>query len=294
MVADGRKSMAQVFGAVLGQEVLAARNAGPGEMATLSHAAVVCSDDPVTSPDDMILPKGASRYARVFGPRILEQYMALCETVDVPTLPDDTEIDPFADVPTLVLSGWLDVRTPTGRSLEVAKALPNALLVTFWQGSHVQLGEANLCAAQIVRDFVADPPDGGRSFLRRRIPRPRLRAPGWNDQRRLTVTPGGAVRSYPRTSMAPIFRRAPARRPFRRRRCGACHGRWQYTSSAASRRPPRTAGPRACRPGAAEMCVSAAARPFGVGECVIVPGVPPKARSRSMRAWGAARAWGCP
>jgi pimeloyl-ACP methyl ester carboxylesterase len=157
MVADGRESMAQVFGAVLGQEVLAARNAGPGEMATLSHAAVVCSDDPVTSPDDMILPEGASRYARVFGQQILDQYMALCETVDVPTLPDDTDIDPVADVPTLVLSGWLDVRTPTGRSLEVAKALPNALLVTFWQGSHVQLGEVNLCAAQIVEDFVADP-----------------------------------------------------------------------------------------------------------------------------------------
>ena len=50
-----------------------------------------------------------------------------------------------------------DVRTSTARSLEVARALTKAMLVTFWEGTHVQLGEVNLCAGQIVHAFIADP-----------------------------------------------------------------------------------------------------------------------------------------
>lgn len=156
-VADGRQSMASVLGELVGQKIIASRNAAGGGIATLMHAAVVCSDDPVTSIDDMIVPEKASRFAQVFGRAVLEEYLMLCDAVDVPPLPDSTDIDPVSDVPTLVLSGWLDVRTPTARSLEVAKALANATLVTFWQGTHVQLGEVNLCAGQIVQAFVADP-----------------------------------------------------------------------------------------------------------------------------------------
>ncbi|MBF9058456.1 alpha/beta fold hydrolase [Rhodobacterales bacterium HKCCSP123] len=156
-VAEGRQSMATVLGDMVGRKIIASRDATGGGIATLMHAAVVCSDDPVTSVDDMIVPEGASRFARVFGQAVLEEYLLLCDVVDVPELPDGTDVDPVVDVPTLVLSGWLDVRTPTARSLEVARALPNATLVTFWEGTHVQLGEVNQCAGQIVRDFVADP-----------------------------------------------------------------------------------------------------------------------------------------
>lgn len=159
-VAEGRQSMATVLGENVGRKVVEARDTTGGGIATLMHAAVVCSEDPVTSVDDMIVPEDASRFARVFGQSVLEEYIALCDVVDVPELPDGTDTDPVVDVPTLVLSGWLDVRTPTARSLEVAKALPNATLVTFWEGTHVQLGEVNLCAGQIVRAFVADPSAG--------------------------------------------------------------------------------------------------------------------------------------
>ncbi|MCT8329370.1 alpha/beta hydrolase [Albidovulum sediminis] len=155
-VADGRQSMATVLGEVVGPKIVAARNA-QGGIVTLMHAAVVCSDDPVTSDKDMVIPEGASAFARVFGEAVLDEYLMYCESVDVPPLPDATDVDPVVDVPTLILSGWLDVRTPTARSLEVAKALPKATLVTFWEGTHVQLAEVNTCAAQIVRVFVADP-----------------------------------------------------------------------------------------------------------------------------------------
>jgi pimeloyl-ACP methyl ester carboxylesterase len=156
-VAAGRQSMANVLGDTVGRKIIAARDDDRGAIATLMHAAVVCSDDPVRSADDMIVPEDASRFARVFGRIVLEEYITLCNVVDVPVLPEETNVDPVVDVPTLVLSGWLDVRTPTARSLEVAKALPHATLVTFWEGTHVQLGEINLCAGQIVRAFLADP-----------------------------------------------------------------------------------------------------------------------------------------
>ena len=155
-VAEGRQSMATVLGDMVGQKIVAARHATSGGIATLMHAAVVCSDDPVRSIDDMIVPENASRFARVFGQSVLEEYLTLCDVVDVPELPDGTDVDPDVDVPTLVLSGWLDVRTPTARSLEVAKALPNATLVTFWEGTHVQLGEIDpSCVDEIpARGFI--------------------------------------------------------------------------------------------------------------------------------------------
>jgi pimeloyl-ACP methyl ester carboxylesterase len=155
-VADGRSSMATVLGEIVGQKVVAARDAQAG-IATLMHAAVICSDDPVRSDADMVVPADASAFARVFGRAVLREYRMLCDVVDVPPLPDATDVDPAVNVPTLVLSGWLDVRTPTARSLEVAKALPEATLVTFWEGTHVQLAEVNTCAAAIVREFIANP-----------------------------------------------------------------------------------------------------------------------------------------
>ena len=156
-VAEGRKSMAAVLGDMVGQKIVASRNSTSSGIATLMHAAVVCSDDTVRSIDDMVVPEGASHFARIFGSVVLDEYLMFCDVVDVPALPDETDVDPIVDVPTLVLSGWLDVRTPTVRSLEVAKALPNATLITFWGGSHVQLAEVNTRAAQIVSKFINDP-----------------------------------------------------------------------------------------------------------------------------------------
>jgi pimeloyl-ACP methyl ester carboxylesterase len=81
----------------------------------------------------------------------------LCEIVGVPSLPDATDVDVTAAIPTLILSGGLDAQTPTFRSEVVARSLPNARLVVFPDGTHVQLGAINLCAAQIMTAFVRDP-----------------------------------------------------------------------------------------------------------------------------------------
>ena len=56
-----------------------------------------------------------------------------------------------------MLSGSLDVATPAFRSQEVADALPNARLVVFLGRTHVQIAGVNLCASQVMTQFVLDP-----------------------------------------------------------------------------------------------------------------------------------------
>jgi pimeloyl-ACP methyl ester carboxylesterase len=157
IVADGRTSAAELLGDVQGAAVLASRGATQGGTAILMHMAVVCSDDPVTSPEDMIVEPDASAYARAYGASVLEEYIEFCRAVDVPSLPDATDVDVRADVPVLVLAGDLDARTPAIRSRLLADTLPRARFVLFPEGTHVQLGEINLCAGEILRAFLAAP-----------------------------------------------------------------------------------------------------------------------------------------
>ncbi len=157
MVRDGRASMAATLGPILGQRLLAQRGATTGGMAILMHLAVVCSDDPVRSVDDLVDDGVRSRYALLMGRAFARDYVGSCATIGVPELPAATDVDVRTDVPTLILSGGLDAATPTFRSEVVARSLPRATLVVFPDGTHVQLGAINLCAAKIMTAFVRDP-----------------------------------------------------------------------------------------------------------------------------------------
>lgn len=74
-----------------------------------------------------------------------------------PELPDSTDVNLTVGVPTLLLTGNLDVATPTFRSRIVADALPNATLIEFPGRTHVQIAAVNLCAARVMTQFVLDP-----------------------------------------------------------------------------------------------------------------------------------------
>jgi pimeloyl-ACP methyl ester carboxylesterase len=117
---------------------------------------MVCSDDPVHSADEVILD-GVGAYATLRGQGAGESYAQLCSLINVAELPDSTDVDVTTDVPTLLLTGDLDVATPTFRSQIVADSLPDATLVTFPGTTHVQIGGINLCAAQVMTQFVLDP-----------------------------------------------------------------------------------------------------------------------------------------
>lgn len=157
LLADGRTSMQSLLGEMFASEVVAARNPAPEETATLAHAAVVCSDDPVTGPADITILPDASAFARAYAASMYDLYHGLCTSLALPVVPPEFDDDATGDVPTLVLAGALDARTPLFRSEEVASKLTHARLAVFPEGTHVQLGEVNTCAAAILRNFLDAP-----------------------------------------------------------------------------------------------------------------------------------------
>lgn len=156
LIQGGRETVAQVLGESKAQSILASKDLTSGELAWLMHLAIVCSDDPVQSVED-VDTNGVSHYAELLGVASAQSYANYCDLVDVAGLPASTDEPVTTDVPTLLLSGGLDVATPTFRSKEVADALPNATLAVFPGYTHVQLGQANPCAFDVLRQFVADP-----------------------------------------------------------------------------------------------------------------------------------------
>jgi pimeloyl-ACP methyl ester carboxylesterase len=156
LVKDGRASMGQGLGQWRGEKLLAARKGSGGELATVMYMAVVCSDDPVRSPAEVIRDS-AGPLPLLFADAAAQELVQMCEAVDVPTLPDATDVNVASDVPTLILSGRLDAQTPTFRSEEVRKTLRNAQLVVFPDGTHVQVGAVNTCAMKVIAQFLNDP-----------------------------------------------------------------------------------------------------------------------------------------
>jgi len=127
-VAAGPEQAAQKLGEIKAGKLIASRTAVKSPMALLMHMAMVCSDDPVHSVEDVITD-GVGQYAALFGQAGARQYAELCALISVEELPDATDAEVTADIPVLLLSGDLDVATPTFRSQTVADALPNATLV---------------------------------------------------------------------------------------------------------------------------------------------------------------------
>ena len=152
----GAELVTELFGSMKGGNVIASRTATTSPMALLMHMTMVCSDDPVKSAAEVKMD-GVGRYATLFGQAGGAEYAEFCSLIKVKELPDATDVDVTLDVPTLLLSGDLDVATPTFRSQEVADALPNATLVVFPGRTHVQIAAANICAAQVMTQFVLDP-----------------------------------------------------------------------------------------------------------------------------------------
>ncbi len=126
-------------------------------VAELMHQAMVCSDDPpqIEASYDT---SGYSAFALFTEQVGALQYVDGCEILDLEQLPDSSDIDVTVNVPTLILGGGLDVRTPIFRNQEVADRLPNSRLITFEYSDHVQYrGDFAPCAAAIVSAFVVNP-----------------------------------------------------------------------------------------------------------------------------------------
>ena len=117
--------------------------------------AINCSDDPSTSPDEFkeegVLPMYTA-YTLDFARRYM---LASCPIMNVPRLPDSSDVPVTEDIPTLVLNGALDPATSASNGDLVASHLPNVKEVTFGNGGHIQLSKP--CAQQIIAAFLKDP-----------------------------------------------------------------------------------------------------------------------------------------
>jgi pimeloyl-ACP methyl ester carboxylesterase len=150
-----RDGDASWIAAAVGDEVTKPAEVVP--IAGLMHMAMVCSDDPPQSEptyDQTDYSEFAALTEQVFAASYADQ----CAVLNVERLPDESDVDVSLDVPVLVLSGGLDVRTPPFRNQQVADALPNSRVITFDLGDHVQYrGDFAPCAASLVSQFVIDP-----------------------------------------------------------------------------------------------------------------------------------------
>lgn len=136
------------------QSLLASQGA-TSDFPILMQAAMICSDDPVLSVAEAEA-EGANALAAAAAQTEATTILALCSILDVEQLPDSSDVDVTLDVPTLLLGGGLDTRTPPVRNQEVADHLPNSRLIVFPTGSHVQVPNIP-CANQILAAFVDDP-----------------------------------------------------------------------------------------------------------------------------------------
>jgi pimeloyl-ACP methyl ester carboxylesterase len=157
MVKDGRDGMAAFLGPVFTEMIRNSQEPQPGGLVALMHYAVVCSDDPVMSEADLMLDPETPEYAAIFGRAMARKYAAACKAAGVRELPPETDVDPVAKLPVLILAGRLDSRTPAFYAERLAAEWPQVTLAAFPEGSHVQVGEINLCAAEIMVAFAADP-----------------------------------------------------------------------------------------------------------------------------------------
>ena len=132
-------------------------------LAPMMHFAVICAEDPTTSLDEAFSLE-TLRFDLVTDYVDLDagEYIAMCDHMDLPVLPDETDAPVTSELPVLILNGGFDPVTPEMTALPVAEALPNAFSVTFKYGDHVQ-GAIDACAHSVMLQFLSDPttaPDG--------------------------------------------------------------------------------------------------------------------------------------
>ncbi len=127
-------------------------------LAFLMHFAMICSEDPTSSLDEAFSLDNL-RFGELVTDYVTldaNEYITMCAHMRLPTLPDETDAPVVSDVPVLILNGGFDPVTPEMTAAPIAEALPNAFMVTFAYGDHVQ-GAIDPCAHEIMTQFFAAP-----------------------------------------------------------------------------------------------------------------------------------------
>ena len=131
----------------------------PAGIAWLMHYATVCSEDPLTSPEDARSLDGElAGLIESYIEDDTSSYIELCSYMGLPVFPDETDDAPIeSDIPVLILSGGFDPITPEEFALSIQDTLTTSYAYTMPYGAHVQLLGGEPCASEIATQFIADP-----------------------------------------------------------------------------------------------------------------------------------------
>jgi hypothetical protein len=125
-----------------------------GDVAKLMHFAVVCSDDPIFSRDDVVLDGVPPMYQGVQVDDALD-YATACPLLALPQLPDRYDELAESEIPALLLQGGLDPATGVPAGSTVQEGLPNSTNVIFPASGHI-VGNSP-CAIALMDAFMRDP-----------------------------------------------------------------------------------------------------------------------------------------
>ena len=151
------EDLTAMLGDAKAKNIIASRELTKGGEAFLMHLAVVCSDDPVKSLDEIILD-GAGEYATLHAQSQADLYIQGCQLIGVRELADATDQDVTVDIPTLVAE-WRSRCSHTCLPQPACRGRPAKCDDVIFPGhTHVQLGQFNQCAAGgVYTQFIADP-----------------------------------------------------------------------------------------------------------------------------------------
>jgi pimeloyl-ACP methyl ester carboxylesterase len=125
-----------------------------GSLAKLMHFAVVCSDDPIFSLDDVVTDGVPPMYQGVQVDDLLD-YATACPLLALPQLPDRYDEPAESEIPALLLQGGLDPATGVPAGSTVQEGLPNSTNVIFPASGHI-VGNSP-CGIALMDAFMRDP-----------------------------------------------------------------------------------------------------------------------------------------
>ena len=125
-----------------------------GDVAKVMHFAVVCSDDPIFSLDDVVTDGVPAMYQGVQVDDVLD-YVTACPLLALPQLPDRYDELAESEIPALLLQGGLDPATGVPAGSTVQEGLPNSTNVIFPASGHI-VGNSP-CGIALMDAFMRDP-----------------------------------------------------------------------------------------------------------------------------------------
>lgn len=135
------------------------KDLGDGLSSAMAHYAIVCSEDPVTGPDNVIDDGLFPAYAVTSGLDDAADYDFVCPLLNVPVLPKETRVNVPTEIPLLFMNGQLDDATVPSFNHSLMDFYDHEFAFTFPLSHHVQYYKLPIqtCGVNILTQFINAP-----------------------------------------------------------------------------------------------------------------------------------------